>query len=295
MNNYVEYVEHPLKSLFSVNKIVNARPLICDKNWVWPGEWHDCWELQYMAKGSVYVYLNNRFYKFQQGSLILFRPGSFHVVYGDGEQDAIMWVISFSADGSSLHKLCQDSFKVSGLFENLLRNIMDSVAQGYELSADPNIPELLIRKPNVSPFTDQLIQVLIEHALIRLLQSVAAPTSYAGRYDIQISREHEFLPDRIREYMLSHVEGRLSLEQVAQAFYVSTSLVKTAYKRRFGTSLIADYHHQKVERAKILLNQNDLSVTQIAFRLGFENPYYFSNFFKKHTGVSPSNYRDQDE
>lgn len=46
-----------------------------------------------------------------------------------------------------------------------------------------------------------------------------------------------------------------------------------------------------VSEAKRLLRYHDLSVKEIAFQLGFADPFYFSNFFKKHTGVSPGAYK----
>lgn len=95
--------------------------------------------------------------------------------------------------------------------------------------------------------------------------------------------------------MLRHVEGKLCLSQVAQTFYISESMVKTIYKKRFGVSLIADYHQRKIERAKLFLAQSELNIGQISEKLGFENVYYFSNFFKKYTGLSPLNYRKHSE
>ena len=45
--------------------------------------------------------------------------------------------------------------------------------------------------------------------------------------------------------------------------------------------------------AKRLLTYEKLSVKEVAAELGFNDPFYFSNFFKKHTGVSPKGYRDK--
>jgi len=47
----------------------------------------------------------------------------------------------------------------------------------------------------------------------------------------------------------------------------------------------------KVSEAKRLLLYQDLSIKEVAYQLGFSDPYYFSNFFKKHTGRSPKDYK----
>lgn len=48
----------------------------------------------------------------------------------------------------------------------------------------------------------------------------------------------------------------------------------------------------RLQKAKNLLTDTDLLIKEIAFACGFENEYYFSNFFKKHTGTSPSAFRE---
>lgn len=50
-----------------------------------------------------------------------------------------------------------------------------------------------------------------------------------------------------------------------------------------------------ISEAKRLLRYHSLSVKEIAFQLGFNDPFYFSNFFKKHTQISPKEYKKQFE
>ena len=47
----------------------------------------------------------------------------------------------------------------------------------------------------------------------------------------------------------------------------------------------------RLQKAKMLLSNSTLLVREIAYACGFENEYYFSNFFKKHTATSPTAFR----
>ncbi|MCI5992640.1 MAG: AraC family transcriptional regulator [Clostridiales bacterium] len=287
----MEYLEHLLSDILSVTSIVNARRLHCAKEWKYEGERHSCWELQYMASGDVYIHLHNRFYKLREGELVLLSPDTFHVIYGDGENDAQMWVISFSVEGDGLDGLGRGAFTVSNRCRALLSAVIDDVDAGFSCSERTDVPALLTRLRTAPIGNDQLIRVQLEQVLLLLLQSDTCMSVFAGRLELQSHCGQDFLAERIREYMLQHVEGQLRLSQVAQAFYISESMVKTTYKKQFGVSLIADYHRQKVERAKILLSRSELNIGQISARLGFENVYHFSNFFKKYTNLAPSHYR----
>ena len=289
----MEYIEHTLENLFDVHTIVNARKLYCDKKLQFSGERHVCWELQYMAAGNTIVHLNNRFYTLRQGELILFRPDSFHVVYGDGEQDAEMWVISFGASGEALEKIGCGVFTASARCEELLKEVLEDVQTGYWVSEQVDEEALLKPKESTVTGNNQMIRIHIEQILLLLLRSTEDSCGFAGWMGLRIVDHQAFLAERIREYMARHVDGQLRLSQVASAFYVSESTVKTVYKKQFGISLIADYHTRKIERAKVLLCRQDCSIGHIATMLGFENAYYFSNFFKKHTGIAPTTYRKQ--
>ena len=51
-------------------------------------------------------------------------------------------------------------------------------------------------------------------------------------------------------------------------------------------------NHKRIEKAKIYLKDTDYKVYEVADILGFENVTYFSRFFKKHTGISPKEYKE---
>lgn len=94
----------------------------------------------------------------------------------------------------------------------------------------------------------------------------------------------------IRRYIDQHLTERISLNSVADAFYLSPSYFSTTFKKHCGMSFTEYVNHQKMELAKELLLKQEMKIYEIAAYLGFENTYYFSKVFKKFSGMSPSEF-----
>ena len=83
----------------------------------------------------------------------------------------------------------------------------------------------------------------------------------------------------------------LGVNHLSAQLGYSPNYLGNAFKRAYGLS-IADYIGRvRVAEAKRLMDQTDLMVYEIAFRVGFDDQHYFSKTFKKYAGVTPSEYR----
>jgi len=82
-----------------------------------------------------------------------------------------------------------------------------------------------------------------------------------------------------------------SVKEYAQKLAVTPKHLTEIVKQQTGLSALEMIHRAKVTYAKGLLAQTSLSVKQVAYELGFENPEYFCVFFKKKVGKTPSQYR----
>jgi len=95
--------------------------------------------------------------------------------------------------------------------------------------------------------------------------------------------------DRMRQTL----SAPLTLDDYAQTAGFSVSQFSHLFKRHFGTSPMAYFVELRIQRGKEYLDSSNLSVKEIAWKLGFEDQLYFSRIFKKVTGVSPSIYRSE--
>lgn len=98
----------------------------------------------------------------------------------------------------------------------------------------------------------------------------------------------------VMSYIIENYASALTSRDAANEFFMDHSYFCRLFKKNFGccfANYILDY---RLEKAKIYLSTTDLPVTEIAFRVGFNDCSYFCKTFKKANGISPLSYRKAD-
>ena len=91
-------------------------------------------------------------------------------------------------------------------------------------------------------------------------------------------------------YIKTNYMDKITLEELAECVGCSVPHFKYIFKNQVGVSPIQYLNNLRMEHAMNLIKSDMYSVTEIAGLCGFHNVYYFSNAFKKHTGLSPTAY-----
>jgi AraC-like DNA-binding protein len=127
-------------------------------------------------------------------------------------------------------------------------------------------------------FASQVMRHLL--GILMLLQ----PTSG------QDEKKQEYV-ERATSYMTQHLESPLTLDELAHSVHLSRSHFVHVFKEVTGSTPIDAYLRLKMQRACQYLDLTDQSIKEIARRIGFQDPYYFSRLFRKMMKQSPSEYR----
>lgn len=114
--------------------------------------------------------------------------------------------------------------------------------------------------------------------------------------DVLASRRDEHSKVKVVEaqnYVAEHyAEPRFSLSQLCAALSISKSYFSSIFKSHTGKTFVEYLTEVRTERAKELLRAFDMKSYEIAEKVGFRDPHYFSLTFKKQTGHSPTEYRE---
>lgn len=125
-----------------------------------------------------------------------------------------------------------------------------------------------------SLFGDMITQYLLENA---------QRAQYRSQQDTIVSA--------VLDYIQGNFHKKLNLAALAEQNYLSYVQFSRRFKSTVGVSPQDYVTNLRLKKAKVLLSETDLSVGQIAANCGFRSEYYFSNFFKKHNNLSPSEFR----
>lgn len=92
-------------------------------------------------------------------------------------------------------------------------------------------------------------------------------------------------------YMQENIENRITLADVLRYVGYSQSHFSAVFKKHTGQSPLAYFNRLKIEYACRLLKETDLKMNQICYKIGIDDPFYFSRMFSKQMGMSPTEYR----
>ena len=96
---------------------------------------------------------------------------------------------------------------------------------------------------------------------------------------------------KARRYIEEHAHEHLSLTRVASIVRINATHLSEKFKHVTGTKFVDYIAATRFERARKLLEDGDLRVSEVAFMVGFQSLSQFNRVFKKFSGRSPTQYR----
>ena len=127
---------------------------------------------------------------------------------------------------------------------------------------------------------------------MRLLEIFAEHLSLiANKIALQQCNQDSLIIRRAKDYIASHQFDPIKLEEIARFLDVSTFHFCRQFKQSTGLTFVQYLNRSRIERAKLLLNNKNMRVSEIARELGFRSPTHFNRVFRKLVGDSPTEYR----
>jgi AraC-like DNA-binding protein len=116
---------------------------------------------------------------------------------------------------------------------------------------------------------------------------------YPDMFQAPFNKDEKDAIDISIDFMQENLHNSLSLQALAAEVHISPSHYSALFKKKTGYPPLEYFNHIKVQKACQYLQFTTLQVKEIAYKLGINDPYYFSRFFSNIMGMSPLDYRNR--
>ena len=274
------------ENILTVKGIYTAFPKKTTNGYLFAGETHDFWEMMYCMKGNATVTSGDRVVTLAEDQCIFFRPMEFHSFRVEKNADSLFFIISFSADGDSTKKLGGKVFHLDRELKGSLSRVIELLDFGSETWDQPHLSKSFLEKLLlVSGGLDLLINSF-ENFLIELSGRDVTKTS------IPDNAETKIYTSALR-HIDAHVSQNLTVDRLSGLCNVSAAYLKKLFRKYNGLGIHEFILKNKISLARKMLTADE-PVAQIAEKLGFSSPNYFSTVFKREVGISPLEYKKSD-
>jgi AraC-like DNA-binding protein len=241
-------------------------------------------------EGRIKYSYGQRHYDFDSGVLFFIAPNQVFSFEGGDDLKATGWMLLLHPDflwGTSLAKTIRnygffdyavsEALFLSGKEEAALNGIADNISEES--------------RANIDQFTQNVIISQIETLLNY------SERFYHRQFITRKTASHQVL-ERIEHFLCDYFDrpdlinvGLPSVQSIADALHMSPTYLSKLLKVLTGQSTQQHIHSKLIDKAKEKLSTTSLSISEIAYALGFEHPQSFTKLFKTKTQLSPAAFR----
>ncbi len=265
----------PLYPALSLDSLYSA--MVCDyRGEFFPqGEAHDMWEMSCILSGAAGITSGTHIYECRKGDAVVIPGGIFHTAWAMENENVRLLTVSFTGEWLA-------RFVPSGKF-TLSKNEM--------MLAEILAEKIKVLCPGIDPIDadmsredEQILKNLIELIVLSLnrRRDENEKNSVGGG---AVNRFTE-----IAGYMKEHVCDPLDVDRICADCSIGRSALKELFRRYTGSGVIKYYNYLRLRHVIKLLGEGML-MSEIAERMNFSSQNYLSSFFKRETGMTPSQYR----
>lgn len=249
---------------------------------------HDFHELVYVQRGGGVHVIDGQHYPMLRGDFYLMAPDDIHGYQIAGELGIVNLLFRpglFAPDD------WQGLLDLPGLRRYLLREGGPAphklaLTPGHAAEMESHCESLLTEFTARAPGWRLAARAQFQRLLVLVARAAAA-------YGQEPSHE-EMQPGPIAEAVAiihREVQRPLRVAELAAAVGLTPNWFGESFRAHTGLPVLEYIAKLRLDRARILLEQDADSITGIALRVGFEDPSYFSRCFRRHTGLTPREYR----
>ena len=286
------FTKHGFERTFNIEKLITIFYMEFSKDFRYDGEQHDFWEMVYIDKGEMVCTADKNNFVLKSGELTFHKPNEFHNLSGNKSVAPNVSIITFETKSREMKYFEGKIFRLNSEEKALLSMLFSEGLSCFRLADEKNPLLQKLMKIESAPIgSSQMTKNLLEIFLIKLRRNKDISTKKNRRSYKVNGVEIPYEVKMICDYLEEKIYSRCNIPDIAKHFGKSESAVKSLFSTYKSGGVMNYYNALKLDEAKRLIREGKYNFTQIADLLCFDNPQYFSKFFRKSTGMSPSEYK----
>ncbi len=242
-----------------------------ERGFVFRGEKHEFWELTYVDTGEMHNVVDGVDYKLSQGEIMLFAPGQFHNQYADENVNVCYVTIAFRMDNIDERLLKDIVFCADGEIKSLIK-------------------KMLSEREGKKTFSQDLMLCYLKETVIYLVRTKQLEKATETAFKPFKQNIETDIVESAKAHIRENISKRFNISDIAESIPISDSYLSVLFKKNTGQTLNSYITSRKMEIAKAYIRENRYTFTQISNMVGYNNVHYFSASFKKHFGMTPTEY-----
>lgn len=246
---------------------------------------HDFLELAYVWSGEGKYQIEGQVYSVHEGDLLIINPGVKHQALRSesGVMPATEFFVGFSDIQIPDYPY---NFLPIPSGEHIIHTTGEFRQKISRICSSMELENVVCREGRYFMMKSYLMQMIL-----LVIREQCEEISQTGSYAFE-SANKQYVVERIVNYFEEHYNEKISLDQIAENMYLSPFYISKIFKSEIGDTPIRYLINIRLEKAKMLLEEeNNSSIQEIAGMVGYDDAYHFSKLFKKRYGISPSQAR----
>lgn len=281
------YLRHRILNVIDVKELIALEYLDFEGKYSGYTENHDFWEICYVECGCVTLTIEDSKQTLTDNQIMLIPPNTEHSYYSAEGNQSKAFVICFESFSAMLRAIGGMHFSLQEGLADCMNKIIEESSKTFFMNEKEHLE--VIDSPNFGG--QQAIILQLEYLLICLIRHLSAEEN-AEIVFLSGDKFYADLVDVVVRFFRKNLHKKLTLDDICNRFNYSRSFICKTFKEQTGETLFTCFNRLKMDEAKKLLEETEMSVTDISSSLGFREVKYFDVLFKKHTGASPLNYRN---
>jgi AraC-like DNA-binding protein len=287
-----DYPKFKISKVIDIESITSIHYFEFNDGFVDSLESHEPWELVYIDRGECNIVAGDKTLLLKQGEMYFHKPLESHKLLPIKGIAPNIFIVTFSTSSSAMSYFEDRKIVASMAVKQHISAIIHEATATFDLPFNTPDMQGLKLKPVGSLWGGP--QSLLIRFELMLIEMIRDNHYYVNKHRTFFGKEaisDEFVL-KIIEFMEARLYGKFTMDELSRELSFGKSYISKYFAKVSGCSIINYFTMIKINEAKRLIRETSYNFFEISEMLMFSNSHYFSNIFKRYTGMTPTEYKN---